>query len=505
MKLFSAEQIRACDLATINNTNISAIDLMERAAMACVSWLLANFNTNSVFAIICGTGNNGGDGLAITRLLHNEGYNVKAFILNTGIQKSTCCELNLKRLQDMDAGLFTLLDVDTFIEDLPKDIIIIDAILGTGLNRVIAGWVAQFIEHLNLLPNRKISIDIPSGLFADYFVTNNSTIIKAETTLSFQYYKRTFLHAESAIYVGKIVILDIGLDKDFEFSTQTNYHLLEQNEILSIYKPRTKFGHKGNFGNVLIAGGSYGKIGAVALSANAALRTGAGLVTALLPHCGYSIMQTYLPEVMCKTNGEKAIESVEDYESYNAIGIGPGLGKDEKTIDAFSVFITNYNQPLVLDADALNMIANKKELLSKLPANSILTPHPKEFTRLFGSSENSLLQVDKARMIAMRYNIIIVLKNHHTAILSPTGQCFYNNTGNSGMATGGSGDVLTGIITSLLAQGYQPLEASKFGVYLHGLAGDFAALELSEEAMVASDIIYNLGNAFNKITNSLNT
>ncbi len=503
MKLFSAEQIRACDLATINNTKISAIDLMERAATACVNWLLANFNTSSVFAVICGSGNNGGDGLAITRLLHKKNYNVKAFVLNTGKEKSICCELNLKKLQDLDTGLFTILESNTFIEDLPEDIVIIDAILGTGLNRIVEGWTGEFIEHLNLLPNRKIAIDLPSGLFADYFATNNSTIIKAETTLSFQYYKRTFLHTESSNYVGKIVILDIGLDKNYEQNTQTHYNLIEQRDILYIYKPRSEFGHKGNYGNVLIAGGSYGKIGAVALSANAALRAGSGLVTALLPHCGYSILQTYLPEVMCKTNGETAIESVEDYESYNAIGIGPGLGNDEKTINAFSVFITNYNQPLVLDADALNIISNKKELLNKLPANSIITPHPKEFTRLFGSTENSLLLVDKARMLAMRYNIIIVLKNHHTAILSPTGQCFYNNTGNSGMATGGSGDVLTGIITSLLAQGYQPLEASIFGVFLHGLAGDIAAIELSEEALVASDIIKYLGKAYKKINENL--
>jgi NAD(P)H-hydrate epimerase len=254
--------------------------------------------------------------------------------------------------------------------------------------------------------------------------------------------------------------------------------------------------HKGDYGKALIIGGSYGKIGAVTLSARAAIKSGAGLVTALLPGAGYQVIQTAVPEVMCKTNGEKVILKIDDWEDSNAIGIGPGLGTDNKTVHAFVEFIDACKQPLVVDADALNILAKHPDLLGKLPKESILTPHPKEFSRLFGENTNSMIQVDNARIQAMRYGFIIVLKNHHTAVITPEGECWYNMTGNAGMATGGTGDVLTGIITGLLAQKYTPLQAALFGVYIHGFAGDLAAKELSQEAMVAGDIINYLGKGF---------
>jgi NAD(P)H-hydrate epimerase len=469
---------------------------MERAAGKCAYWIRDHFQKDALFVILCGTGNNGGDGLALTRLLHQRGYGVKAFLLGLSKELSPDCQLNLERLQGLDPVLVSNVLPDTFITDIPSHIVIIDAILGTGLNRPVQGWIASFIDHINHLPNKKIAIDIPSGLPPDNVPDNDVIVLKAQDTLSFQFYKRTFLHPESGIYAGNVHILDIGLSKAFISATQSQFKTTDEQDVKAIYKPRSPFSHKGTFGSVLMAGGSYGKMGAITLSSKAALHAGAGLVTALVPDCGYNILQTAVPEVMCRTSGDRALEKIDGWEEIKAIGIGPGMGTDEKSIAALTGFLDACKHPVILDADALNIISKQPELLGKLPKGSIITPHPKEFSRLFGTNTNSLIQVDNARIQAIRYNINIVLKGHHTAVVTEEGECWYNMTGNAGMATGGAGDVLTGIISGLYAQGYQPHEAALLGVYLHGLAGDLAAKDLSQEALTAGDIIGYLGKAF---------
>ncbi len=496
MKIFTAAQIRACDAYTIQAEAIRSDELMERAANKCFGWIKEHFNKETLFVVLCGTGNNGGDGLAIARQLHQRGFGVKAFLLQFSKELSADCKTNLLRLQSMSKDLVSIVATDTFITDIPGNIVIIDAILGTGLNRPAEGWVASFITHINQLPNRKIAIDIPSGLPADILPDHDSAILKVQDTLSFQFYKRSFLHPESAKSAGRIHILDIGLDKTFINATQSQYKTIDEQDITAIYRPRDPFGHKGTFGNVLMIGGSYGKMGAITLSAKTALRSGAGLVTALIPGFGYHILQTAVPEVMCRTSGEQVIEKIDGWEKMSATGIGPGMDTDAKTAHAFATFIDACKKPIVIDADALNIIAKQPELLAKLPKGSILTPHPREFARLFGENTNTMIQLDHARIQAIRYNIVIVLKGHHTAVITPEGECWYNMTGNAGMATGGSGDVLTGVITGLLAQGYTSNDAALLGVYLHGLAGDIAAKECSQEAMIASDIISSLGAAF---------
>ena len=495
MKIFTAAQIRACDAYTIKAANIRSAELMERAATRCITWIRENLPKDTLFVILCGTGNNGGDGLAIARLLHQRGFGVKAFLLEFSKEMSADCEANLKRLQSIDAELVSTVPPDTFITDIPAHIVIIDAILGTGLSRPTDGWVASFINHINQLPNKKIAIDIPSGLPADIIPDKTSAIMKVQDTLSFQFQKRSFLHPESGIFAGNIHILDIGLDQAFVNATHSQYKTIDAADIATIYRPRSPFSHKGSYGSVLMIGGSYGKMGAITLSTKAALHTGAGLVTALVPGCGYNIMQTAVPEAMCRTNGDRVIEKIDDWGKMK-VGIGPGMDTDSKTAAALAGFIDECKSPVVLDADSLNIIAKQQELLPKLPKGSILTPHPKEFARLFGENTNTMIQVDHARIQAMRYNINIVLKGHHTAVITTEGECWYNMTGNAGMATGGAGDVLTGIITGLLAQGYEPSESAILGVYLHGLSGDIAARELSQEALTASDIINNLSKAF---------
>ncbi len=502
MKIFTAAQIRACDAYTIKAGAISSIELMERAAGRCVAWIRENLPKDSLFVVLCGTGNNGGDGLAISRMLHQKGYGVKAFLLRFSNVLSPDCEENLHRLEAIDSELVSIVPPDTFITDIPKHIIIIDALLGTGLNRPVEGWLAEFIKHVNILPNRKIAVDIPSGLPSDVVNDHDAAALKVSDTLSFQFYKRTFLHPESGVFAGNIHILDIGLDKTFINATGTLYRTIDQSDIAVIYRPRSPFTHKGSYGKVLLIGGSYGKMGAITLCSKAALRAGSGMVTALIPGCGYTILQTAAPEVKCETSGAHFIEKIEGYDSYTTIGIGPGLGTDNSTGHALAGFLEEYKEPVVLDADALNLIARQPELLARLPKGSVITPHPKEFSRLFGESSNSMIHLEHARIQAMRYNINIVLKGHHTAVVTSEGECWYNLTGNAGMAKGGSGDVLTGIITGLLAQGYKPAEAAIMGVYLHGLAGDIAAKKMSQEALIASDIIDNLGKAFMTLNGS---
>lgn len=501
MKIFTARQIKECDAFTIQREGIAAHTLMERAAGKCCEWLLQHFPHRTPILVLCGMGNNGGDGLALTRLLLQEGFSAKAIVLKHTEQFSADASENFKLLHQLAPDKVQILEEGLFVTELPEHFILIDAIIGTGLSRPLTGWVASFVSEINELPNIKIAIDIPTGLYADGLPEANATILKADHTLSFQFYKRSYLHTEAAACTGKVHILDIGLSTQFIKDTHSQYHIIDHDIIRSIYRPRPRFSHKGTFGKAMLVGGSYGKIGAITLSARAALRTGSGLVFVQAPGCGYDILQTTAPEAMFLNAGDEHISSITVPDQPVAIGIGPGMGVHEDTQKIFHAFITDSNSPVVIDADALNIIADNKELLNHLPKDSMLTPHPREFERLFGPSPDSMLQTELARAKAMKHNIYIILKGHHTAVLTPEGACWYNITGNAGMATGGSGDVLTGIITSLLAQGYSPHEAAIMGVYIHGSAGDMAAIKLSEEALVAGDIIDYLGVVFLAIRN----
>ncbi len=496
MKIFSAAQIKACDAYTIQASGMRSLDLMERAALTCVNWLTDNLPRESLFVVLCGGGNNGGDGLAIARLLHRRGLGVKAFLLDLGTDRSADCESNLQALQQLNKDLVGFVATNTFITDIPSNIVIIDAILGTGTNRPLSGWLASFVKQVNSLPNRKVAIDMPTGLSADNAPSPGEVVFEAEDTLSFQFRKRVFLHPESEPFTGNVHTLDIGLDPTFIAGTHTHYSTTGHDEARKLYKPRPDFAHKGTMGHACLVGGSYGKIGAMVLAASAALRTGAGLVTTCIPSCGYNILQTSVPEAMCNTSGTDFIVGIHPPANTGAIGIGPGLGTDAEAVNALSVFLETWSHPVVLDADALNIIAAHPDLLSRIPAGSVITPHPKEFARIFGENTNSMVQVDHARIQAMRYNINIVLKGHFTAVIDTDGNCRYNTSGNSGMATGGCGDVLTGIITALIANGYTPDNAAVLGVYLHSHAADLAAADLSEEALIASDIVKYLGRAF---------
>lgn len=496
MKIFSAPQIRACDTYTVHASKITSYELMERAAAKCVEWVNTNIPADAVFVVLCGSGNNGGDGLVITRMLHRQGYSAKAFLLRLSDELTEDCRKNFERLAGIDNNLVEILQPGSLISDMPENVVVIDAMLGTGLNRQAEGWIEDFINHINELPNRVISIDIPSGMPADSVPHKNAAIIKADHTLSFQFYKRSFLHPETGVYTGNVHILDIGLSSTFIASTHTSYHIQDSEIIKALYKPRNAFSHKGDYGLAYIIGGSKGMIGAAVLSARAALRSGAGKVRVIVPECGYNIVQTSVPEAMCAVSGETCISRIKKDWDNAAVGIGPGIGTAEPTLKTFSDFLTTCKDPLVIDADAINLLAQDTSLLAKLPADSILTPHPKEFERLFGKTKDSMQMAELARTQSMKYNIYIVLKGRYTIVCGPEGECWYNMTGNAGMATAGSGDVLTGIITALMAQGYSSFDAARLGVYAHGLAGDYAAQKWGTYSMTAGDIIDNMGKAF---------
>ena len=497
MKLFSAEQIRLWDQYTIQHEPIPSINLMERAASQCVDWLERNNYTDNSFHIFCGKGNNGGDGLAIARMLSERKTTVTVHILEFGHKGTDDFQTNLARLHQYPGISIRFIQTEENFHALTSDDIVIDALFGSGLNRGLEGVTANLVQHINDSGCTIISIDIPSGLFTDKS-SKGQTVIKADHTLSFQCYKMAFLVAENSAFIGEVHILDIGLHPDFYPAASLNYELTDTDLIRSIYKPRNKFGHKGNFGHALIVAGSYGKIGAAVLSAKACLRSGAGLLSCHIPKCGYDIMQTSLPEAMVMTDFNSSFNTKldDDPAKYEAIGIGPGIGTASETKMMLRDILGTCKKPLVLDADALNIIASQKDLLSFIPAGSILTPHPKEFERMFGETENEFERIELALQKAIELNLVIVVKGHHTLIAAPNGKAFFNSTGNAGMATAGSGDTLTGILTGLLAQGYVSVDAAILGVFIHGLAGDIAAKKISMEAMIAGDIIDCLPEAF---------
>ena len=504
MKLFPVAQIKVCEEITLLQQNIKSLTLMEQAAAAACRWIKSKYPGKQTFLVLCGMGNNGGDGLALTRMLLQEGFSAKAIVLKHAEQFAENTTENLKLLHQLSPENIEIVEEGHFVSDLSKDIIVIDAIFGIGLNRPLKGWVAEFISEINELTNTKIALDISSGLPVDSVPAlivdeKNAAIFKANYTLSFQFYKRVFLHQETAKFAGEIIVLDIGLSESYIKETPAKFQILDQEIIAGIYKKRNPFSHKGTFKNIHLIGGSFSKMGAITLTALAALRAGAGKVFVHTAASGFSSIQSFVPEAMFISSGEQFVEQITVDNITDIVAIGPGLGTEEKTKAIFKIFLEKQTAPLVLDADALNIISESPELLHQIPQKSILTPHPKEFGRLFGSTENTMEQVELARHNAMKLNVFIVLKNHFTFIAAPDGSGYYNITGNAGMATGGSGDVLTGILAALLAQGYSSLETALLGVYLHGLSGDIYAAENAEESLIARDLANNLGKAFASI------
>ncbi len=491
MKLLSPQQIHEWDAFTIANEPIASIDLMERAAEACTDFILQTDLYGKSFKIFCGKGNNGGDGLAIARQLINKGNNVNTYIIEFGAVGTVDFQINLQRLHEVTTNIH-FIQSENFFPEIRDNDIIVDALYGSGLNRPLKDLSAALVEHINKSSGNTISIDVPSGMFIDKSSQDNA-IIKANTTLTFQCLKLCFLVAENAEYNGRLKVLDIGLHPQFLETVSSLLQTTEQRDIDEIYKPRKSFSHKGTYGHALVIAGNKGKMGAALLAANACIKTGAGLTTLNIPETYFSVVHTYLPEAMCQAREEGF-----DFEKINAVGIGPGLGTKPAITELLQKVLQQFKSTTVIDADALNIIAQNKYLLNEIKENSILTPHPKEFERLFGELKNDFERIDMALERSVKNNLIIVLKGRYTFIACK-GKGWFNTTGNAGLAKGGSGDILTGIITALIAQKYEPLHAAILGIYLHGLAAEYALEKQSMESMTATDVIENLGTAFNNL------
>ena len=510
IKILNKEQIRELDAVTISRQNITSTELMECAAEACSNHIcnIISENTKNL-VVVCGKGNNGGDGLAIARLVYDRlgtrGLNLSVYIIDQSSERtSNDFQYNYEKLKSgkkIKVEHLNENNLEVFKKELfsiRNESLIVDAIYGTGLNRPVSGFTGELIKTINETLIPVISIDVPSGLMPDEFQNpETSNIIYASITLSFQQPKYTFLLPETGKFCGEFIVLDIGLDNEFIKESKCENFYIERTDISSLLKKRGKFSHKGTFGHALIIAGSLGKMGAAFLSSKACLKSGAGLLTIHVPSCGTNILQNSLPEAMVSQDSNyEYLTELPELGTYNAIGFGPGIGTKEESGKVLKQIFQNYQGKLVIDADGINLLSENKTLLGFLPPLSILTPHPKEFDRLTEKHNNSFERIETAKQLATKYHLIIILKGAHTAIVTPNGNIYFNSTGNPGMAKGGSGDVLTGILTGLLARGYGPLEASFIGVYLHGLAGDLAAEISGEESMLASELIDHISEGF---------
>ncbi len=495
LKILSTSQIRELDAYTIKHRPIASIDLMENACHAILTWFTEHYNPTTRVGIVCGTGNNGGDGLGVARLLKEAGYAVKVWVVRGNAPESSDFKINLGRLTDK-------VEVTSITDNIQSEAfaavdVLLDAIFGSGLSRPVEGIYAAVINCINELSIEKIAIDIPSGLMADK--PSEGSIIKADRTLSFQVPKLAFLLPQNHVYVGSWALLDIGLHKDFLKKVETQYYYFVRKDVRRILRVRSKFDHKGKYGHALIVAGSYGKMGAAVLATQAALRTGPGLLTVHVPGCGYDIIQTSAPEAMASIDEHREfLSGGPPLTGYNVIGIGPGLGQSKETVKAFGKVLEQCKVPMVIDADALNILAANREFLQLVPQQSILTPHPKEFERIVGTWKNEFERLEKQVRLSYDLKSIIVLKGANTSIASPEGKVVFNSSGNPGMAKGGTGDVLTGILTGLLAQQYSSLEAAQLGVFLHGFSGDLAAYDKGMNSLIATDVIEFLAEAFKR-------
>ncbi len=492
MKILSAQQTKEWDAFTIANEPIASIDLMERAADACEDFIVEHFyDVDGPVKIFCGKGNNGGDGLGIARILIEDEYEVAVYILETGTKGSADFETNLERLQELTDEIYFVESQELFPQ-LEKDDLIIDALYGSGLNRPLEGLSAALVKHINSAGATVVSIDVPSGMPLDKSCIGHA-VIKAGRTLTFQALKLCFLMAENADLFGEVEVIDIQLNENFLSSIKTTFALTEATDAKEMHVPRKVFANKGNYGHALLIAGNTGKMGAAVIASRACLRSGAGLLTLNIPEASFPIIHTAIPEAMCESRGK------ESPTKYTALGIGPGIGKEDEMVKMVGKIIRASQQPMVIDADALNILGEHWEWLAAISKDTVLTPHPKEFERVFGKAGNDFERANKAIELSLVYPFVIVLKGHYTLVASG-GKGYFNTTGNAGMAKGGSGDMLTGIITALLAQKYTPLQAAIFGVYLHGFAGDKALEKQSLESLLPSDMIEYLGSAFQEIT-----
>ena len=508
MKILSASQLKVVDAYTIEHEPISSTNLMERASRAIADKIRSHWSIDTPVKIFAGPGNNGGDALAIARMLGETNYKVYVYLFNTSDSLSSDCQINKQRLIDFQdvkqntMGVRNVELVEVTSQFTPPKLeegdLVVDGLFGTGLSRPLNGGFASVVKYINSSPATVVSIDIPSGLMCEdntYNVMNH--IVKANYTFTLQYPKLAFFFAENEQYVGKWEVLDIGVKDPMTEETHTSYYFTEQSDLRPMLKLRSKFAHKGTVGHALLIAGKRGMAGAAILAARACMRSGAGKLTVRVPEHNVRIMQEAVPEAILSIDVDQNCFSQSfDTSEFDAMAIGPGIGTSSYTVQAFIEQVSMTKCPMVIDADALNILGSHRGWITQLPRRCILTPHKKELFGLISTTRNSYEELERTRELAARQQVYIVIKGAYSAIVTPEGNVYFNSSGNPGMATAGAGDVLTGVIVSLLAQGYVPEVAARLGVYLHGLAGDLAAEDLSYEGVISSDLVEYLPKAF---------
>lgn len=493
MKIPDAKQMRQWDKDTIEKENITSLELMERAAQQCTNWIAEHYPFYQNTIIICGKGNNGGDGLAIARQLHEKGFHPNVFVADWDEKESDDFKKNKEKLAQKQIEI-SFIKNENELPAIDTNSLIIEALFGFGLNRKLEGGYAALINHINQQKATVISIDVPAGMFTDT-TSKGNTMVKATTTLTFQSLKLCFLMAENAEFFGEVHVLDIGLNKEYEESLQSKFDFTDLLIASSFYKKRKQFSNKGTYGHALLVAGNEGKVGAAVMCATSCLRSGVGLLTCSLPPTDFAILHTAIPEAMMTERGKE-----DDVSKYSVIGTGPGLGKEENTALLLHRLLQQFKKPMLIDADALNILSEHQDWWKDVPQGSVLTPHPKEFDRLFGESKDDFERMNKAVENSAKHKVIIVLKGAYTLITDGE-RNYFNSTGNNGLATGGSGDILTGLITGLLSQQYSPFAAAVVGVYLHGLAADLCLDEQSYESLLPMDVVAHFGKAFKQLQN----
>lgn len=501
MKIFPSIQIKELDAYTIEHEPIASIDLMERAANAITNAIVKRWEKDTPIVVFAGPGNNGGDALAVARLLSIQKYEVKAFLFNPKNELSDECKENYERASRIHSIELIEVTAQFVPPALDFDTLVVDGLFGIGLNKPLQGGYAAVVKYINSCDATVIGIDIPSGLMSEDNTYNiNENIIKADYTFSIQFPKISFFFAENEQFMGECKVLDIGISQEGIDEMDSIYSITEASKISGMIKPRGKYSHKGTFGHGLLIAGSYGMAGSSVLAARACMKTGIGLLTVHAPLYNNDILQTSVPEAIVSHDGSNTHFSTPiDADKYQAVAIGPGLGMDSETIDALLAQLRNTQVPAILDADAINILGMHHEGINYLPKGSILTPHPKEFQRLVGRCGSTYDMLMKATDLSLRHQIYIILKGAWSAIITPEGDIHFNPTGNPGMATAGTGDALTGLLLSLLAQGYSPEESCLLGTFLHGLAGDLAESELGMRGMTATDLIDKIPEAWKNL------
>lgn len=503
MKLFSSTQISEIDRFTIEHEPILSVNLMERAVKQVFNWFKKQIDATSIVYVFVGPGNNGGDGLALARMLILDGWVVSVYLVQEPDMLSADARINFDRLRvHPKSRIFDLCDAAVGFPVIGSCDVVVDAIFGSGLKRPCAGLALEAVKWINQSGAKVVAIDIPTGLKGeDNRQAEPEGIVVANHTLTFQFPRLSFLMAENARYLGDWHLLDIGLHPDAIARIPSSLEFLDAGAVAARLKHRPRHGHKWDFGHALLCAGSQGMMGAAVLAGRGCLRSGAGLVTVHLPQCGYQIVQTALPEAIASVDENMTTLSAPPaLEKYKAIAIGPGMGQDALAVACLDQLLDRVSgQPLVLDADALNILSHHSAWWSRVPQGTIITPHPGEFDRLTEPHTDGYSRMQSAMAFAKEHRVVVVLKGAHTLIVTPAGKCYFNSTGNAGLATAGSGDVLTGIILGLLSQGYEPEAAAIVGVYLHGLSADLALVAQSEESLMASDVLNYLGQAYLQI------